>query len=800
MAISKVGSTTPTVSKTSSSPNTPAWAADMPRTAGDLLILRVFANGANAISTPAGWTDTGVREVSGTLKCAIFYKIAAGADAAPSVVCTSASQIQCYLEEFTFGVLLPGSPKGIAGTTTLPTLAANAGPDVSGGLSVSIIGYYNSGSTVNITETQGTGWTKGAWWSGVSNYHAGGDYHLNPGTGSADSEASVTFSGTPTGTVGLIATFVTGIVLKPGTPAVRLRPVAPSLGRSAVTLTPGTPDARIQPVAPAWSAGSRILTPGTPAFRLVAVAASWGVVSGGAFSLKVNGVELSDYVEIPTSLRIQKASWDQPGKLNIVLKGATGAPLNAVAVEQEIVLMESAEVYFAGILKVVKPTTIDEKHTNYIVLTLEAQSYDVLLNDDVIQSGLRTDVEDDDVRINWLLSTFGTHGITGAHVQKLETNLPAQDFSGKTLKEAIKMVGSVAGAFQYVDNAKDLHHFLTEVDPAPFELSASPDNVTSFGFKNFQFPYDSTNLKNDILARPKPGGSASDTWYWDATSIAAYGDKQAVLDCSTIDDQTELDAAGNAFLAASKDPQRSGSLTCFVCGLLPGQTVKLTHPVYSLTSYEQRITSLSIAYPLGSSDKPEYTVEFGHPPKTLGQKIVAMVQGSKVGAGTGVAFPYGGVVPYATEAGHAATATTAATASSVSGGPRCWVIERAESASGITFGGANRGPVIFFRLPQNVEPGGTGGDITILRALLSFGASDASDFDVNDYTMEIDSNDIVAALGLSGYTDFYSLDVTPYIHTPGGPSGAGSDGIHLHQLLMSSATAMEFRVRLEIYY
>src|SRR6059058_1044154 len=83
---------------------TPAFDAGAARTAGNLLVCFVSGNNGTTIpSTPAGWSNAGTPLFSNVLSAAIFYKAAAGGDAAPTIAAQTSAVWNVRLAEFSGG-------------------------------------------------------------------------------------------------------------------------------------------------------------------------------------------------------------------------------------------------------------------------------------------------------------------------------------------------------------------------------------------------------------------------------------------------------------------------------------------------------------------------------------------------------------------------------------------------------------------------------------------------------------------------------------------------------------------------
>lgn len=252
-----------------------------------------------------------------------------------------------------------------------------------------------------------------------------------------------------------------------------------------------------------------------------------------------------------------------------------------------------------------------------------AQDATCLLVDDVIDTGgLRSAAETDAARMIWLVTTYGTKGVTaaatgsGGFVQTVYgSTLPEQDFTGLNLYEALQEVAKFSGGKINVDNNLALHHFLTETNAAPFNLSDSPNNVTTFGYRGFDFPDDSLDLVNAVYVI---GAGGVGEWVTDATSISTYGRKEGAFKDATLDTSVLRQAAGNAILATRKAPRGPIKLRVFQPGLRAGMTIQITNSTWGVTAVTYRIAEVE-AFVFGSAFM--YDVSLQDAPITLQQYV-----------------------------------------------------------------------------------------------------------------------------------------------------------------------------------
>lgn len=263
-----------------------------------------------------------------------------------------------------------------------------------------------------------------------------------------------------------------------------------------------------------------------------------------------------------------------------------------------------------------------------ILYVLECQDFTPLLYDDVIETAYRSTAESDKARVAWLVSTFGTKGITaGAEVQQLlatmppgEDGRPEQDFSAKTLGAAIEQVARLSGAQFYVDSTKRLHYFATESAAAPFNVSDAPNGTTTRPFGSLILEDDSLDLRHRVLVV----GTGVKVWRQLGSLPAAEKIRSAVIRDDRITSVAEAEAAGDAFLDTYGVSEVAGSLTCFEAGLRAGQTIEITHTGFGLVAAPYPIASVNM-HPI-AAEAAQFDVQFGRGALDLGDVVGATRQ------------------------------------------------------------------------------------------------------------------------------------------------------------------------------
>jgi len=250
-------------------------------------------------------------------------------------------------------------------------------------------------------------------------------------------------------------------------------------------------------------ARSRWADPGPPVFN--PPAGLWITIRDSLGNYA--SVDFTTYL-VAYSLSIKYSVSPYAGVLKCQLDGPTSL-LNMVKVEQDLTWSREG-VQYAGRIRSIDPT--DQVIAGLTTLDISCQDLTSVLDADLCAfavsapqvSPMRTVTETDTQRIQWLLNSFGKQGVAARHVRQNYATVPATDYTGKTLREAIKSVLAFSGADFYVDNARDLHAFIDEKRYAPFTLTETPNDSTSFAYSGLELPSESIDLANAVYAIPNP--------------------------------------------------------------------------------------------------------------------------------------------------------------------------------------------------------------------------------------------------------------------------------------------------------
>jgi len=159
----------------------------------------------------------------------------------------------------------------------------------------------------------------------------------------------------------------------------------------------------------------------------------------------------------------------------------------------EIVVLDGSDKVFAGyVLKVNQMDGMSLLHdyeikcsdyTVFLEKVLIKEEYEDTSDQDIID-----DLFTDYMPVDWDGTTY---------VEKIKTHSKIR-FNRMTLLEVIDELASLAGADWYVDYDKQLHFFTSEDNPAPFSLSDSPDESSSYPYYDLKIAEDHSGIVNRV--------------------------------------------------------------------------------------------------------------------------------------------------------------------------------------------------------------------------------------------------------------------------------------------------------------
>ena len=208
MAYAIVGSLGAVSTGASGAGVTPAYGQTPTR--GNQLVCWVAACGtATGFGTnPTGWSLVEQGAGSTTVRSGMYYKIAVGSDAQPTVAGIASSVLNCQLGEFSGNALVAtADAKGTGSTTaTSPVTSTNGAADIASGelLIIACALHYTSAATATLTLTSNHVTSVTATTSAANNTAA----HYAFGYGATNSA-----SGADTGVLAFTTTNASGVVV-----------------------------------------------------------------------------------------------------------------------------------------------------------------------------------------------------------------------------------------------------------------------------------------------------------------------------------------------------------------------------------------------------------------------------------------------------------------------------------------------------------------------------------------------------------------------------------------------------------
>lgn len=211
----------------------------------------------------------------------------------------------------------------------------------------------------------------------------------------------------------------------------------------------------------------------------------------------------------------------QASRLNgvgsFLLRDETGALSDVVVERADVSVTDDGTKVFGGLI-----ASINRRlEGGARIYEVKAQSYDVLLDAAVIESGSRSGSRYDDDEVIWLTNTYlARFGITASgSVDRVRTDpLPDIDYSGKTVRQALEHLGSyTTGVEFWIDEQKRLRW----TDPRSAQL-----------VRNADFEAGSTNWTLDpaagVVDGAGPGGTGDAALVVTGDGAGNHDSKQTV--------------------------------------------------------------------------------------------------------------------------------------------------------------------------------------------------------------------------------------------------------------------------------
>jgi hypothetical protein len=313
---------------------------------------------------------------------------------------------------------------------------------------------------------------------------------------------------------------------------------------------------------------------------------------------RVSTASVTFYIDTVDGSRYDEATYDD------ATYGVDVRELNEIVLKDE-----NDVVQFAGLITKIDYSREDDS-PNLDIAVCSCNDWSIWLEDAIIPAATFTGQTDRAI----LQALFGTYC---PRISALTANIsstvviPYFEVKDKNLRQAIEELAELTGGEWRVDYAKAFHYFDGDAAPAaPFGLSTSPNEATTFGYNLSDYSRDFIRRVNrcTVLGGILPGGTEINVTYEDPVSIAEYG-----VQATTIIDR-EITLASVALMRAQAEveqyayPQISGSIRQWRDGLDVGQLLPIIHDDYALND-SYLVRSLELHWT--TKTDVEYSVEFG---------------------------------------------------------------------------------------------------------------------------------------------------------------------------------------------
>lgn len=265
--------------------------------------------------------------------------------------------------------------------------------------------------------------------------------------------------------------------------------------------------------------------------------------------------------------------------------------------EDEVRVYAGGTRIFGGHLK----SVVETAHSEFgpIKWRLDAQDYTAKMGDAIVRQRAHRRAESVGNRVRFILGYLdNAWDIAGRHVDYPDEQVERADMYGMTVAEALDSTANEVGLTFWIDADNILHIHKAATTPAPFELdNETPDFVTSFPFRDFEYTKESVDLANAILVEPEKREDSR--WSVAPANIANYawgdstGRQEQFISAEEIRTARGAQRHGAAQLARTKQQNIEATATVHEPGLYAGMWVTLHEALWE-RDQTLRITAVSI--------------------------------------------------------------------------------------------------------------------------------------------------------------------------------------------------------------
>ena len=286
---------------------------------------------------------------------------------------------------------------------------------------------------------------------------------------------------------------------------------------------------------------------------------------------------MADVITIDGINRSGSVHWDSlkieqvGGEYTAVCSLKLDDPNAAIAIDEKdaLTIVDGADTLFAGEVADVDwellSLGLDGRR-----IVLACQDYGILVEEAVIDSEEAYTAQADSAIIDDLFSTYRADIDSTTYVSTLDASMDLT-VENVTLRQALVELCKLTGGRWYVDEGKCLHYFAAEANVAAWHLSDTPDFANSFPYQHIARRSTAGTIVNQVLVI----GTGVSGWREDAGSVAAYGERPALVVDTSISTAGDLQDRGDAILAKWSEPRVTYEVTTRKTGLRAGMDVRL---------------------------------------------------------------------------------------------------------------------------------------------------------------------------------------------------------------------------------
>jgi len=276
-------------------------------------------------------------------------------------------------------------------------------------------------------------------------------------------------------------------------------------------------------------------------------------------TIMIEGVNRSSYVDF-NSLDIRDNLYSKTGTCNFCYKKYGSRSYTPVGGD-EVEIWDGATKIFGGRIAGFK-----------VKVEGKTLVYDINCNDwrDLLDGELVAETYESKT-VNQIVADLQSKYATEFDISNVNctTTIEAIYFDMLPMSKCLDELAERTGYRWYISPNKEIYFFAEGSITAPFNITDDNGNCIS---ESLEIEDDYEQIKNRVNVQ---SGHITTVQVSDATSIAAYGEREVLEKDDSITSTAEATQKANAILAAYKDPLKKGSFETYEAGLFSGQKINV---------------------------------------------------------------------------------------------------------------------------------------------------------------------------------------------------------------------------------